>query len=416
MATDEAGNVYSLLLSNSHLKVASQPVSSYGGWDILLTSFSCDGHYRWSKIIGSSSDSDMALSIKASVESGVFVTGLMSMASSGGGHFGNDTTIAGINKAMFLAKWDTGGNFQWLRLPQPASMNHDSAWGYSRPADMDLGPDGTVYLLACLSPGAYEGGNYLVNTLGAHVLKYSSSGQFLGGVVLPITTLSTYSFQYVSSILSSHLRYDGTNGKFIVSGLSGLLGSTTIAGTTLGDHVSYIGSFKAATGALSWLIASNPVRYTPNPTSDITFYSSSSLDARGNIYIVGWATDSAFFNGILFRNPWHLPSDFVMKLDATTGQALWITIGRGGISSGLALTGKKLAITGFYQDSLIYPGGLLTNNPLVDSGDAYIVQMDAATGAVQKMASLTGNSRTWGSLITADRRGNFYVTGSYSLA
>ncbi len=415
MATDEAGNVYSLLLSNTHLKVVGQSVSGYGGWDILLTSFGCDGRYRWSKLIGSTSDSDAAVSVKASVESGVFVTGLMSMAGAGGGHIDNDTTVASTNKTMFLAKWDTSGNFQWLRLPQPTFMNHDSAWSFCRPADMDLGEDGTIYLLACLSPGSYEGGSYVVNNLGAHVLRYSSNGQFLGGVVLPITNQSSYPILYASSLSHSRLRYDGTNNRLIVSGLSGLLGSTSIAGSTLGDNVSFIGSFNTTNGTLGWLKTSNPIRYTPSPSSDIVFYSSSALDARGNVYIVGWAKDSAFFNGVLFRNPWRLPSDFVMKLDASTGQALWTTIGRGGISSDLALTGNKLAITGFYQDSLIYPGGLLTNNPLLDSGDAYIVQLDAATGAVQKIASLTGTSRTSGNLITADRRGNFYVTGSYGL-
>jgi len=176
---------------------------------------------------------------------------------------------------------------------------------------------------------------------------------------------------------------------------------------------------------MSWLKTSSPKRRQGAVfKSEVIFRDRPQVDAQGNVYLAGQSSDSGVFNGVLFRNPVRedVPVEFVTKLDAATGNGIWTTIGRGSSRgygeqlSGLALTGGKLAITGYYNDSLIYPGGVLTNNPLADSGDAYIVQMDAATGAVQKMASLTGLSDTWGNLITADRRGNFYVTGSYDKA
>jgi hypothetical protein len=190
----------------------------------------------------------------------------------------------------------------------------------------------------------------------------------------------------------------------------------------LSDAVAFVGSFNAATGALGWLKTSSTVRNANPPGSRVFLYSAPQLDAQGNVYVAGSAVDSDMFNGVLLQNPLHKFVDFVTKMDASTGNALWTTIGRassrgyGEALSGLSLSGNRLAITGYYNDSLIYPGGLLTNNPLADSGDAYIVQMDAATGTVQKMASLTGLSDTWGNLITADRRGNFYITGSYDRA
>jgi hypothetical protein len=424
MATDEAGNVYSLIaLKAGNLKVAGQLESSHGGYDVLLTSFSCEGQYRWSKVIGSGSDSDAAISVKASGESGVFVAGSMTMALPGGLHFGNDTAVAGMNKTMFLAKWDTAGNFQWLRLPQPDTMSHQTAVSLCQPGDMDLGSDGNLYLLACLTPGAYAGGSYIVSTLGAHVLKYSSSGQFLGGVALPIVpgTLGPWPFLYTICGISG-LRYDGTNGRFVFASHTSMQDSITVGGMRLVGGVAFVASFDASTGAMKWLKASSPIRQQGAVfKSVVIFWDRPQVDAQGNVYLAGQSSDSGVFNGVLFRNPVQedVVVDFVTKLDASTGNGIWTTIGRttgSGGTTGLALTGNKVAVTGYYSDSLIYPGGLLTNNQRVDSSDAYIVQMDAATGTVQKMASLTGPSRTWRNPITADRRGNFYVTGSYDRA
>ncbi|MBS1629074.1 MAG: hypothetical protein JST27_03355, partial [Bacteroidetes bacterium] len=337
-----------------NLKVAGQPDTAFGKGDILLASFTCDGHYRWSKVIGSSADSDVALSIKASAESGVFVMGLLNMAAPGGAHFGNDTTIANTNKTMFLAKYDTAGNFQWVRLPQPDTISHYSAWNLSQPADMDLGSDGTIYLLACLSPGAYAGGSYVVNSLSAHVLKYNSNGQFLGGIALPINNISPSPFPYNVEVYASRINFDATNGRLIINGTANIPNGLSVGGTTIGIGSSYVASFNANTGAMNWLKASNPQRQTPANTSTMLFTSSAKTDALGNIYIAGYTQDSAYFNGVLFRNPWHSQSNFVMKMDANTGQALWTTISRFGPNNStsfndLALTGNKLAITGTYQ-------------------------------------------------------------------
>ncbi|MBS1629075.1 MAG: hypothetical protein JST27_03360, partial [Bacteroidetes bacterium] len=419
--TDQAGNIYSLFnVGKMNLKIAGQPDTAFGKGDILLTSFSCDGRYRWSQVIGSSADSDVALSIKASAESGVFVMGLLNMAAPGGAHFGKDTTIANTNRTMFLAKYDTAGNFQWVRLPQPDTISKYSAWFSSQPANMDLGSDGTIYLLTCLSPGAYAGGNYVVNSQSIQVLKYGSNGQFLGGLALPIYNYTPYTWYYIRGGTGLNILSDGTNNRLIISGGAAEHGAFSIGGTTLGINSYFVASFNANNGGLIWLKASNPEYYDHPFMYQTIFNAGPILDAQGNVYVTGATQDSAFFNGVLFRNPWHSLSNFVMKMDANTGLPLWTTINRIGTNNStitnLALTGQKLAITGFYNDSLIFPNALLTNNPSVDSDDVYIVQMDANTGAVQKMASLTGSSRTSGSFITADRRGNFYVTGSYSLA
>ncbi|MBS1616299.1 MAG: T9SS type A sorting domain-containing protein [Bacteroidetes bacterium] len=424
MATDESGNVYSLILANSrNLKVAGQSETGFGKYDILLSSFSCEGHYRWSRLIGTSSDSDVSVSVKASTESGVFVSGFMNMALAGGGHFSTDTTVVNPNKTMFLAKWDTAGHLQWLRMPQPATMNHDTAWALSQPADMILSKEGAVYLLTLLSPGVYAEGSYPVHSLGMHILKYSSNGQFLGGIQAPILpTPSVSNFIYVYNLALSSFQYDEANNRFIIQGGTTVTDMVSIGGTSVGFNSSFVVSFSALNGTLIWSKVSNPLRQTPNPTSFVQFPRHAlQLDAQGNVYVDGFAADSAYFNGVLFRNAQHTIQGvhFVMKMDAATGNVLWINsnnhlAGNDDIISGMALVNHKLAITGRFKDSLSYPGGLLTNNPLLDKEDAYIIQFDTQTGKLQKMTALSGPSNSFGSSIVADRRGNFYVGGTYN--
>src|SRR5580700_10448212 len=56
MATDQHGNIYvvSTVLQTA-LNVDGHSITGYGGQDILISSFKCDGTFRWAKDIGGSS-------------------------------------------------------------------------------------------------------------------------------------------------------------------------------------------------------------------------------------------------------------------------------------------------------------------------------------------------------------------------
>src|SRR5690606_38012167 len=149
--------VYTLArVGDSSLEADGHALSAYGKIDILLSSFTCDGVYRWSKVIGNSLDSEVAVSGKADAAGGIHVCGSMALLASsggGGGHIGTDTVLGGTAKTMFLAKYDIGGNYQWLRMPQPDTIGHRSATLLSRLLDMDTDDSGNIHLMAYLSPG-----------------------------------------------------------------------------------------------------------------------------------------------------------------------------------------------------------------------------------------------------------------------
>src|SRR4051812_11919786 len=77
MATDVRGNTY--VLSNvwsPGLDVNGHTITGYGGSDILLSSFKCDGTFRWSKIIGGIHN-DKSVAVKTDTINGVYITGYM---------------------------------------------------------------------------------------------------------------------------------------------------------------------------------------------------------------------------------------------------------------------------------------------------------------------------------------------------
>ena len=67
MATDPHGNVYVLsTVMQTALNVDGHSITGYGAQDILLTSFTCDGTYRWSKDLGGNMKiRDLAAAVKS---------------------------------------------------------------------------------------------------------------------------------------------------------------------------------------------------------------------------------------------------------------------------------------------------------------------------------------------------------------
>src|SRR5690606_20902057 len=55
IAVDQNGNTYVLWSLHGTTVIDGHTLTSNGSGDIALTSFNCDGDYRWSKVIGGSS-------------------------------------------------------------------------------------------------------------------------------------------------------------------------------------------------------------------------------------------------------------------------------------------------------------------------------------------------------------------------
>lgn len=414
MSSDALGNIYTVTrVGSANLDADGHSLTGHGATDILVTSFRCDGSYRWSKLIGTNSDSDFSISVKADRLGGIYVCGSMPLwARPGftGGHIDSDTTIGSTTKTMFITKFDTSGNYQWLRMPQPDTISYRNAMVVSLAVDMDVDEQGNIFMLCYLTPGAYAQGAYIVPSTGLHILKYTRNGQFAGGINLPYSV----AFNYQTELLWSRMTYDATMNRFILTGRGayGPSGTITIGGTPLAPAAGYVATFNSS-GVLG-ILKTGP---------SVVIEDRAKTDAQGNIYVAGTAGDSAVFNGVTFLNPGQskaMPLPFAMKLDAITGNTVWTQKARtsgsaiGSSGSCLALSNGKVLMAGFFSGKVVFPTDSFSNVYVVDSEDAYIAQLDATTGAVQRKSTLGGPSKEFITKITQDNRGNFYVGGSFT--
>ncbi|MBS1614785.1 MAG: T9SS type A sorting domain-containing protein [Bacteroidetes bacterium] len=420
VTTDAQNNVYAVsLVLSKYLDLNGLPLSGWGRSDLMLSSYTCTGQLRWSKVIGSNLDSDLAVGVRCD-DQGVYVGGMTNSnfaLGSSGCHFGTDTVTGNTTKNIFLAKWDFNGQFQWLRMPQPDTLSAAMAQR-SALVDLDATPSGdTCFMFCYLSPGSYGGGAYQVTTPGMNVLKYTSSGQFAGGVALP------YQQPILSTLYLSSWRYNSPLRRFVVAGTAFNSVTTTLnmAGTQLGIFWGYLASFDAGSGHLNFLIYDTVIH-------GIVLSNKPAIDAWGNIYLSGSAQKDNHFNGVPFPNPIADTSNFVqynycpfvMKIDGQSGNPIWTAKAQATTGWGLnvCLRKKELLLTGVYRGTLSFPGHSISNNPLLDTNDAFIAYLDTASGGVGRLYSLKTKgyiaySENIFNVIIADRKGSFICGGSF---
>lgn len=442
---DNKGNLYVLSFTHdSLLEADGVPLSGWGKRDNVLSSFDCSGRHRWSKVIGTTTDSEWTCSIRTDHLGNVYAFGKLALTQ--GGHLGNDSTLAYSPKSIFLVKWDSAGRFQWLRMPQPDTISYLTSINKTAPIDMDIDEVGNIHLLCYLSRGLH-GGSYAVNTAGATVLKYNGAGQLLGGLPLPIQlTGNGDSREFMAGTYG--LTYSPGLGQYLLAGTARYLDNTqpqpypsivrigTQAAGSGNEGRGFFAAFSAVTGNLIKLI--NRLPAAPASDRGIWLQCRPGIDALNNIYLAGYARDSSTFNGYRFHNPKskgaYLP--FVMKIEGVSSALRWMHYGQStGVTSilnvpyntvnasmpsgffQLAMSNGKVVLTGRFADSLWFPGSTLSKPSVTDSISAFVLQLDAATGSLQRATAFgagPASAHTLPTAIAADKRGNFYIGGWYN--
>lgn len=116
IARDQAGNIFITGYFNGNADFdPAAPVStliSHGSQDIFIAKFTNNGNYLWAIDLGGSS-SDIGNSINTDISGNVVITGSFN----GTADFDPGTTIFNVisngNQDIFIAKYDTNGNYIW---------------------------------------------------------------------------------------------------------------------------------------------------------------------------------------------------------------------------------------------------------------------------------------------------------------
>ncbi|MBW7914458.1 MAG: hypothetical protein H3C54_12375, partial [Taibaiella sp.] len=178
MDVDKNGNVYVLSrVYKTDISVGGHTIQGYGNKDVLLSSFNCQGKFRWMKLFGNSIG-DIGYDVCTDKTDGVYVVFDM-MAYNDSGYIDSDSTIAAnTTKTLYLVKYDTSGNLKWTRTPQPDTIPITSS-SFTGSIDMGIDEQGDITWFCQLAPGEYGGtGGLVVNDTSDYILKYDRNGNF----------------------------------------------------------------------------------------------------------------------------------------------------------------------------------------------------------------------------------------------
>ena len=305
IAVDKDGNSFVVSSINvSNPDIADQPVTVYSDPyynDIALAAFDCSGNYQWSKIIGSFSD-DWVQGVEVDTLGHVYIAGKVDPAYESAStkpiNFSTDTIIpyspndTEYKKTIFLAQYDTQGNFQWLRMPQEDGISHIDGRNILS-LDLSVSQTGEAYWLVQIGPGAYADGIFVNTNPGwsMYIFHYDINGVFVEAIPLDykLEPNNTSHFDWERDPISGWFYICGWYNYGDDDEVAPILGGNTVT------HSMYAGGFDAQ-GNFLWMRENTD---TYNIDSELAWgeLTSMDLDKQGNIYLTGVSIDGDFFAG-----------------------------------------------------------------------------------------------------------------------
>ena len=344
----------------------------------------------------------------------------------GGNLYIYDTIPSPANKSLALIKYNTEGQFQWLRMPQsdslPLTLFNGQDYGIA------VEPNGNIHWMVGLGLGTHLDGQITVSDVPESyvkyfILKYNSSGDFLGYIPLPLTPPS-----FGISAKKVSFRYDPLTQQYY-------LGYYVHAYDLLYESV-YINNELAGTGFLACFNTSGALlwkkeavfNYWPTTVTDVL------IDNESNVYVAGlgsdWIGDNqgnfignyGGFGGYAFTTGAGRKA-FVVKYNAQ-GTLLWGSNAGGNGDPdiefhgthqprGMSINGNELAL-GCGMVNQNWGSQWINDQPTASRFDPVLVRLNKNTGeciAINQIHSLYGAEQAL-TAVDTDPEGN-YVVGGY---
>lgn len=326
----------------------------------------------------------------------------------GGGyiaHIDADSTYTNTFKGVFLVKYDTSGNYQWLQLPQSDTIGITSITN-TRILDMDVDGGGNVSIFCKLAPGAYNAGAYVASDTGFYVLKYNAPGSFQGGVQLDMDIMG-------NSVIYIQMAKDPQNGRYYFGGQQST-GSVVLGGNVV-LHTMYAACYDGQ-GDFLWKRENDNI-------GDAGLNCRPAIDDSGYVYMAGISHHNDVFNGHTSINTVTAISHatpFIVKMDSV-GNLIWAknaSVNAISYASALALrNNNEVVMTGSYPGILQWPGATTVPSHVPNQGyDVFITRFNTHTGEVTGVDTLGSGFgfADAGTAIAAGGNGEIYVGGEFS--
>ena len=390
--TDALGNVYVCGKIRNNAFFDNQQVLTYGGDDIFLAKYDCLGNLIWVEIAGSAQTTERATALVVNGED-IYLTGYKRGNSSQPFVMG-DTSIAMSTSGFFLAKYDTSGNFKWVRA--------DGGQGF-----IALGRDIT---------------QSWKNTI---IVYGATTDSLLPG------------FPRNGSIFAAHFDYDGNYlyAQTLNDDINAVADFDNYAVSSIGDQY-YIGNFTSDS-----IIVQGQTFHSQSGFSDLLLVKLDSnavfqwaiqhgdsggffvgygvyVDDNDDVFVTGRSQGNSYIDTFQLINSLStlpLPISFSAKINPN-GQLIWASNIE--ISAGSEPTGKIVA----NSNGTISFSGYVTGQAIIGSNtffasnrDIYIAEFDATTGIPIKGDVIPGSgTNDEPQAIAADADGNIYIGGGFN--
>ncbi|MEO5804693.1 MAG: SBBP repeat-containing protein, partial [Verrucomicrobiota bacterium] len=276
VSADANGNVFVTGVFSSAANFGGVTLTNAGNKDIFIAKYDGAGNFLWARRAGSTG-TDVGFNVAADRFGNAYITGwFVFTANFGGANF----TALGAQDA-FLAKYDSAGNFLWLRQ-SGGSAAYD--YGYSVAVDSA----GNPHVSGSFRSTANFSGSSLTSSGSADIFlaKYSTNGTFLWAQKAGAPDASA-PFK-ANDDEGYSVAVDG-QGNAILTGY--INGTANFSGTSISsisaDQDIFIAKY-STNGTLSWVL-----RAGGSGGSD--YGNSIALDANGNAYLTG-----AFYGAATF--------------------------------------------------------------------------------------------------------------------
>lgn len=396
MCTDHDGNVYVLSqVGNYGISADTFTRSTAYGADgnMLLTSYNCSGQMRWAKLLANNGYGCFPLGMAADSLGNIFVAG--SFAAEGGiFHIGNDTTIGPPSSnylSLGLIRFDTGGNFKWIRYVGPNTFASEIKLTTSGDA-LVMDGSNNAHFFCYIGVGVPLTSSVTTTLAGTYELSYNTAGVlfnavrldldsewfFHGGVIDPATN-KLYAYGEI---------YNGIYGGFLTD-------------------TFYASAFDASRNLL-WMYFCGH--------GDDDGFSGLVMDDSKHLYFSGGSQSTVFsFNGDSVSAPGFGDIGVIMKTD-TNGHPEWFRhfdshLDVNSLVGITLLPNAKTASIGTYAGTLYANGSSAETLAAGPGWNPYFVVLDSA-GDLQTMQTVTADGfYKSGDVITSDNVGNVYIGG-----
>jgi hypothetical protein len=345
VVTDTNNNIYTISrVTSAGLDVDTNTRPYFDSqleFDYVLSSFSCDGSYRWSKTIGGQGFETMHLSTDGL--GNVYVSGKFGNCQTNTSYpaqIEGDVIISQTPQdcsLIFLVKFNTNGVMQWFKRPQSSSVS--ISVGFSQTGSLGLEVDslGNSYWFVAIPPGTYANGAFTSteSTTKFFVFKYDTTGAFVSATLMDFSVSGAFGQTLRFYRNPQTGQYYLTANKYNTGSAAATLGTDTITGSF------FIASFDA-TGQKLW--------HQQDAASSIgTNFESYDLvtDNLNNIYFAGKINGNnvASFMGVSSSTPFY--KSYLIKLNSSGSTVLWGAVADGtGVyeSAGLAINGTEIGL------------------------------------------------------------------------